>query len=113
LSAGETEADKAEKKRQKALRKKQNQKKAERQREKEIEEETANAGPSMREVEQHRMSELYLAPKGLEIVDIAADGHCLYRAVAFHLDGDIDFRNVRKCFVILGAALAGIDTRYI
>jgi len=90
-----SDASQAEKKRQKSQRKKSRQKEAEKQRELQIEEENANAGPSLKDLEQKRMDELYLAPRGLRIIDISADGHCLYRAVAYQLGGENDFWKVR------------------
>ena len=89
-------AEKAEKKRQKNLLKKQKAREAEKQRELQIQEDLANAGPSARVVESDRMKELYLDPNKLHIVEVPADGHCLYRAVAAQCDEDIDYRGIRK-----------------
>ena len=42
--------------------------------------EKANAGPSLRD-EEMKTLEAILIPKGLVIHDIAADGHCMFRAI--------------------------------
>jgi OTU domain-containing protein 6 len=63
----------------------------ERLKEQEIADENANAGPAPRDVEmQVIISKL---PEGCVIEEVAADGHCLYRAVAAH--SDLTYTNVR------------------
>lgn len=98
--AEETEEEKRRKKQEKArkkkLEKKQKQLEAERKREEEIEAERLAAGPSAKELEIKRMEELYLKPAGLKIRDVAADGNCLYRAVAEQVDDAEDYRAVRS-----------------
>ena len=83
------EAAEAEKQRmekmEKARRKREKQREKEQRREQEIAEATANAGPAPRDVENERIME-QLAPLNLQICEVAADGHCLYRAVAAHVD---------------------------
>ena len=70
-----------ERKQLKARRKKERQKEREAERQAELERETANAGPSMRQVELEQMQAV-LTPLDLKIGEVDADGHCLYRAVA-------------------------------
>ena len=86
---------KQEKARKKKLEKKQRQLEAEKKREEEIEAERLAAGPSAKELEIKRMEELYLKPAGLRIRDVAADGNCLYRAVAEQCANAKDFMAVR------------------
>ena len=97
--AAETEEErrlkKQEKARKKKLEKKQRQLEAEKKREEEIEAERLAAGPSAKELEIKRMEELYLKPAGLRIRDVAADGNCLYRAVAEQCANAKDFMAVR------------------
>jgi len=64
----------------------------ERERDRRISEEKAGAAPSAREIEMNQMAE-QLAPLGLQVKDISADGHCLYRAVAHQLQ----LRNASSC----------------
>jgi len=103
--AEETEEEKRRKKQEKARKKKMDKKQrqldAEKKREEEIEAERLAAGPSAKELEIRRMEELYLKPAGLRIMDVAADGHCLYRAVAEQCRGGEgedcgDYRTVRS-----------------
>lgn len=98
--AEETEEERRRKKQEKArkkkLEKKQKQLEAEKKREEEIEAERLAAGPSAKELEIKRMEELYLKPAGLKIRDVAADGNCLYRAVAEQVDNAEDYRAVRS-----------------
>ena len=105
-SKEETDEEKRKKKQEKArlkkLEKKQRQLEAEKRREEEIAAERAAAGPSARDLEIRRMEELYLRPAGLAIRDVAADGNCLYRAVAEQCaggdgaDGDVvDYTTIR------------------
>ena len=56
----------------------------ERERERRIADHHSGSGPSERDVEIEAISK-QLTPDGLRILDIAADGHCLYRAVAQQL----------------------------
>lgn len=69
-----------------AKRGKKRDKKAEkeRQREARMAEVRAGAGPALREIEMEALR-ARLTPAGLEIVEIAADGHCLYRSLAHQL----------------------------
>ncbi len=69
----------------KRLRKKQNALQKQKEREEEIANAIANA-PNPRQLEIDAMKELYLNPHNLQIEEIAADGNCLYRAVARQLD---------------------------
>ena len=64
----------------KARKKRENKKEKEAALEKQIEEETANAGPSMRDVELGQLQSI-LSPQHLAVQEVQADGHCLYRAV--------------------------------
>jgi OTU domain-containing protein 6 len=77
----------------KARRKREKQREKELQREKEIEEENARAGPSPRDIENAQILDR-LVPLNLDIREVSADGHCLYRAVAAHLGKS--FREVRS-----------------
>jgi OTU domain-containing protein 6 len=72
---------------EKARRKREKQREKEIQRQKEIEEENAKAGPSPRDVENASILER-LIPLKLDIHEVAADGHCLYRAVGAHTGKD-------------------------
>uniref|UniRef100_A0A7S4UZK3 OTU domain-containing protein n=1 Tax=Ditylum brightwellii TaxID=49249 RepID=A0A7S4UZK3_9STRA len=86
-----------ERKQLKARRKKERQREKELQRQAEIEEELKKAGPSRRDTEIQIMNELYLSPKKLMIQEIPADGHCLYRAVAFQCGGEnVDYTSMRE-----------------
>jgi OTU domain-containing protein 6 len=92
---------KQEKARRKKLEKKQRQIEKERERETRIEEENAAAGPGARDLEIAAMKELYLDAAGLELKDVPADGHCLFRAVADRLGGAVnraavDYMSVRS-----------------
>jgi len=51
-------------------------------RESQLLDEAQNAGPSARDVELSQIRELYLCALQLEVEEVAADGNCLYRAVA-------------------------------
>jgi len=68
-------------KKSKAQRRRERKEERERERQKQIREECAQAGPSMREIETEHISSR-LIDEGLQIHEVAADGHCLYRAVA-------------------------------
>lgn len=78
--------EKARKKREKAREKEQ-------ERERQIEEETANAGPSPRDAENDIIQQ-HLEPLGLKIEEVAADGHCLYRAVGTSCN--LEYPAIRK-----------------
>ena len=81
--------------------KSQRQKKeeAERAREKRIADHHAGAGPSERDIEMGKLT-AQLQPLGKRIVEIPADGHCLYRSLAHQLqahgDGGCDFAACRR-----------------
>ena len=77
----EDQDDKKSSKADKARRKREKAREKELQREREIQEETANAGPSQKDLEMELLLQK-LTPLNLTIEDVTADGHCLYRAVA-------------------------------
>lgn len=87
--AVDPEEEARQRKIEKARRKREKQREKEQQREREIAEETANAGPSPRDVENAQIMQR-LTPLNLEIAEVAADGHCLYRAVGAHLGQTFD-----------------------
>ena len=64
----------------KAMKKRLKKEQEEAERERRIAEEKANMGPSSRENEEAELRKM-LAPLGLKIKEIKADGHCLYRSV--------------------------------
>mmetsp|Transcript_14704 Transcript_14704/g.41620 ORF Transcript_14704/g.41620 Transcript_14704/m.41620 type:complete len:303 (-) Transcript_14704:164-1072(-) len=70
-----------ERKQAKAREKKARKKQREAERQAEIEAETANAGPGLKQIEEERIQAI-LTPLSMRIVDVTADGHCLYRAIA-------------------------------
>jgi OTU domain-containing protein 6 len=79
------------KKQDKARRKRQEQRAAELERQRQIEQEIAQAGPLPRQVELEQLQQILVTASStsshqqqqhFEIVEIPADGHCLYRAVA-------------------------------
>ena len=78
----------------KARRKREKQREKELERERQIAEETANAGPSPRDVENDAIR-VHLDPVGLQIQPVAADGHCLYRAVAAQVGSDRNYQQMR------------------
>ncbi|KAL3809685.1 hypothetical protein ACHAXA_004236 [Cyclostephanos tholiformis] len=80
-TAGQAEEVKRQKALQKKLKKKNAQRELEVNREKRIIEENSMAGPSRRQLEMEALQTLYLNPLGLEVNEVEADGHCLYRAV--------------------------------
>jgi OTU domain-containing protein 6 len=80
-SDDDDEAAARERKLAKARKKREKQKEKEAQLQKQIVEETANAGPSMRQIELEQI-EAILSPLSLTVREVEADGHCLYRAVA-------------------------------
>ena len=79
--------------------KSQKKEEAERAREERIAAHHAGAGPSERDVEIKKLDS-QLAPLGLSLHEIPADGHCLYRSIAHHLqlqgDAGCDFLSCRK-----------------
>ena len=82
-----------ERKLEKARRKKEKQKQREIEMERELEEIAANAGPNMRIVEMEQIQSA-LSPLQFTIVEVPADGHCLYRAIA--AQSQQDYQRVRK-----------------
>jgi OTU domain-containing protein 6 len=84
-AAAETEQDDQaadrERKLAKARKKRERQKEKEAKLQEQIEQETANAGPSMRQIELRQIQAI-LTPLNLTVSEVEADGHCLYRAVA-------------------------------
>ena len=92
LSAKEKALAKKIRKRQKKLAK-------EKAREEQIAYEMANA-PNPRQMEIDAIMELYLAKDNFMIEEVAADGNCLYRAIARqmkHLNGDVrDYTDMRE-----------------
>ena len=87
VQAEDTQLTEKERKLEKARRKRAKQREKEQRREKEIEEETAKAGPAPRDVENDIINQ-QLTPLSMEIAEVEADGHCLYRAVAAQTDSD-------------------------
>ena len=85
----------------KKIRKRQNALAKQKAREEQIALEMANA-PNPRQMEIDAIMELYLSKDNLEIEEVAADGNCLYRAIARqmeHLGGkdrDYDYAGMRK-----------------
>jgi len=78
--------------------KKQKADEAERAREQRIADHHAGAGPSERDIESGKLDAI-LAPLGLAVHEIPADGHCLYRSLAHQLQvsGEVaDFLQCRK-----------------
>ena len=73
------EEEERQKRQEKARRKREKAREKEREKERQIEEETANAGPAPRQVESDMIQERL--PPNWKIQEVAADGHCLYRAV--------------------------------
>lgn len=61
----------------------------EQERERRIREHHSGSGPSERDLEIKSISQ-QLSPLGLQILDIPADGHCLYRSIAQQLDRGSD-----------------------
>jgi hypothetical protein len=77
----------AEEQRQRQIReklglKREKAREKERAKEQAIAEETANAGPAPRDVEMQVIQSKL--PQDYQMEEVAADGHCLYRAVAAH-----------------------------
>lgn len=78
------ESDLKSKKLEKARKKREKERQMELEREREIQLELENAGPLPREVEAAQIQKHL--PDGYTIQAVAADGHCLYRAVAAQLN---------------------------
>lgn len=78
--SNDPEEDARKRKLEKARKKKERQKEKEREKEEQIAWETANAGPSARRIELEQIQTI-LSPQNLKVVEVEADGHCLYRAV--------------------------------
>ena len=82
----------------KAEKRRQKQEQEERERAQRIADEKAGAGPSQRDVELEQIS-AQLAPLGLAVAEVAADGHCLYRSLAHRLQAAgeaADFADCRR-----------------
>lgn len=84
-------------KQEKARRKREKLKEKELERERQIEEETANAGPTPRDIE-NEIIQQHLDPLGLKVQEVAADGHCLYRAVGASCD--MEYPIIRKLWLL-------------
>eukprot|EP00535_Pseudo-nitzschia_heimii_P008185 CAMPEP_0197188646 /NCGR_PEP_ID=MMETSP1423-20130617/18199_1 /TAXON_ID=476441 /ORGANISM="Pseudo-nitzschia heimii, Strain UNC1101" /LENGTH=290 /DNA_ID=CAMNT_0042640537 /DNA_START=42 /DNA_END=914 /DNA_ORIENTATION=+ len=69
-----------ERKLAKAKKKRDRLKEKEAQIQQQIEEENANAGPGLRKIELEQIQAV-LTPRQLKVIEVEADGHCLYRAV--------------------------------
>ncbi|CAN0014895.1 unnamed protein product [Ascophyllum nodosum] len=85
-SLEDQERDRRDQKKTKAQRKREKQREKARdlERERRIEREKAEGGPDPRIVEMEALG-AQVAPRGLRVSEIKADGHCLYRAVAEQL----------------------------
>ena len=81
---GGDDAAARERKLAKARKKREKQREREAEKERQIAEETANAGPSMRDVELDQLENI-LTPLSLAISPVQADGHCMYRSIAAQL----------------------------
>lgn len=86
----------------KAMKRRAKKEAEERERDARVAEEKAHAGPSAGEVEADRLRAA-LAPLGLKIAQIKADGHCLYRSIAHQLalkpvpgDAPLDHASLRR-----------------
>jgi len=86
----------------KAMKRRVKKEAEERERDARIAEEKSHAGPSAGEVEADRLRAA-LAPLGLKIAQIKADGHCLYRSIAHQLalkpvpgDDPLDHASLRR-----------------
>lgn len=97
----------------KAMKRRMKKEAEERERDARIAEEKSNAGPSAGDVEEERLRAA-LAPLGLKIAQIKADGHCLYRSVAHQLalkpvpgddrvEGDDHASLRRRCAAVMRA----------
>jgi OTU domain-containing protein 6 len=74
-------------KKDKARRRRERQRAMERERDERVALETAKAGPSPRDVELAQIQQI-LDLAGLTVQTVAADGHCLYRAIAAQLNAE-------------------------
>lgn len=83
------------KKQEKSRRRREKARDKERERESRIAEENANAGPSARQVEMDTI--LKVLPSDLRIVEVPADGNCLYRAVGAQCGKD--YQQIRTYIV--------------
>ena len=98
---GDDDAAARERKLAKARKKREKQREREAEKERQIAEETANAGPSMRDVELDQLENI-LTPLSLAISPVQADGHCMYRSIAAQLSllapeqGKQDYNAIRK-----------------
>jgi len=82
----EDEAQRAQRKKEKGAKKRQNRASKEAEREAAREQERLEAGPSAREVELEAIERRLKACKPpLQVLEVAADGNCLYRSVADQL----------------------------
>mmetsp|Transcript_21324 Transcript_21324/g.43843 ORF Transcript_21324/g.43843 Transcript_21324/m.43843 type:complete len:221 (+) Transcript_21324:103-765(+) len=82
-----------ERKLAKARKKRDRQKEKDARIQQQIEEENANAGPSLRKIELEQIQAV-LTPLKLKISEVEADGHCLYRAIG--AQSGKDFTDLRK-----------------
>ena len=102
---GDDDAAARERKLAKARKKREKQREREAEKERQIAEETANAGPSMRDVELDQLQNI-LTPLNLAISPVQADGHCMYRSIAAQLSllspeqGEQDYNAIRKFFYV-------------
>jgi OTU domain-containing protein 6 len=96
-TAGIVDEDAAERERKvaKARKKREKQKEQEAKIKEQIELENAMAGPSLRQVELEQM-QAFLDPLNLRIVEVEADGHCLYRAVA--AQSNYDYKEISRWY---------------
>lgn len=85
----EKQRQKAEQKRAKNAMKRRQAREAMQKKELERLKELANIGPSARDLEIDRLKELYLDPNNLDILEVPADGHCLFRAIAEQLNNEL------------------------
>jgi OTU domain-containing protein 6 len=85
-----------ERKQAKARRKKERQREKDLQRQLDLELEVANAGPSARHIETQQLMAI-LEPLNLKVSEVAADGHCLYRAVGAQTNQS--FEELREYFL--------------
>lgn len=86
-------------KQSKGSKRRQKKEESDRVRDRRIAEEKAAAGPSARQIEMQKLV-VKLMPLGLQVQEIPADGHCLYRSLAhqMQLDGQsrISFQHCRR-----------------
>mmetsp|Transcript_15244 Transcript_15244/g.37619 ORF Transcript_15244/g.37619 Transcript_15244/m.37619 type:complete len:321 (-) Transcript_15244:437-1399(-) len=98
---GDDDAAARERKLAKARKKREKQREREAEKERQIAEETANAGPSMRDVELDQLQNI-LTPLSLAISPVPADGHCMYRSIAAQLsllspeEGEQGYNTIRE-----------------